>query len=120
MGRHDKVGTQQNTSSGMTAPERAADPTPEALEFYRREVLPWMSRYATTPSAYHDANGARLLDAFAQAAVAKERERMRDLYALLEAAQEELRLIKMKDTDAVYDPALRTLIAIALQAREKP
>lgn len=55
--------------------ERAADPTPEALEFYCREVLPWLMRYATTPSAYQDRNGAQLLDAFARAAVEKERER---------------------------------------------
>lgn len=43
-----------------------------------------------------------------------------ELYAALEAAQEELRLLRMKDTSAVYNPTLRTQITIALaQARGK-
>ena len=37
-----------------------------------------------------------------------------ELYEALKAAQEELRLIRMKDTDAVYDPSLRTRITMAL------
>lgn len=41
-----------------------------------------------------------------------------ELYQALKAAQEELRLIHMKDTGAVYNPALRTQIAVALQKAE--
>lgn len=37
-----------------------------------------------------------------------------DLYAALEGAQEELRLIRMKDTGAVYDPTIRARISLAL------
>lgn len=37
-----------------------------------------------------------------------------ELYAALDAAREELRLIRMKDTGAVYNPALRTQIDIVL------
>jgi hypothetical protein len=37
-----------------------------------------------------------------------------DLYEALEAAQEELRLIRMKDTDAVYNPCLRMQMNLAL------
>lgn len=37
-----------------------------------------------------------------------------NLYHLLEDALEELRLIRMKDTDAVYDPTLRTRISAGL------
>lgn len=38
-----------------------------------------------------------------------------DLYRALLAAQEELRLIRMKDHGTVYNPALSTQIALALQ-----
>lgn len=38
-----------------------------------------------------------------------------DLVAALSAAQEELRLIRMKDTGTIYNPALTTQIALALQ-----
>ena len=37
-----------------------------------------------------------------------------ELYEVLEAAQEELRLIRMKDTDAVYDPTLKVRMSAAL------
>jgi len=38
-----------------------------------------------------------------------------ELLELLKDAAEELRLIRMKDTDAVYDPTLRTRIASAIR-----
>lgn len=37
-----------------------------------------------------------------------------DLYEALEAAQEELRLLRMKDTGTVYDPTLRGRISAVL------
>ena len=37
-----------------------------------------------------------------------------ELYESLEGAQEELRLIRMKDCDAVYDPTIRVRIQLAL------
>lgn len=37
-----------------------------------------------------------------------------ELYAALVAAEEELRLLRMKDTSSVYNPALSTQMAIAL------
>jgi hypothetical protein len=64
----------------------------EALEYYRLEILPWLRRYATTPSAYQDANGARLLDRFAATRVREERERCAAIvpagrYAMRSAAE---------------------------------
>lgn len=41
-----------------------------------------------------------------------------DLREALLAAQEELRLIHMKDTKVVYNPMLRTQITLALQKAE--
>jgi hypothetical protein len=37
-----------------------------------------------------------------------------ELYEVLEAAQEELRLLRMKDTRTVYSPTLREKISIVL------
>lgn len=59
-----------------STPEPTTAPTPEALAFYHRELLPWLMRYSTTPSVQHDAEGAMLVSAFAQAAVERERERL--------------------------------------------
>ncbi len=41
-----------------------------------------------------------------------------EMYEALNDAQEELRLIRMKDTNAVYDPTVRIRIEIALAKAE--
>ena len=46
---------------------------------------------------------------------------IRNAQEALEAAQEELRLIRMKDTNAVYDPGLRVLMQAAIaKAKGQP
>jgi hypothetical protein len=45
------------------------------------------------------------------------RERMEEMHEALKGAQEELRLIRMKDTNAVYDPTIRIRIDAALAGK---
>jgi phosphoribosylamine-glycine ligase len=42
------------------------------------------------------------------------------LVEALKGAQEELRLIRMKDTNVVYNPALKAQISLALAQAERP
>ncbi len=46
------------------------------------------------------------------------RDVMTDMYQCLKDAREELHLIRMKDTNAVYDPTVRIRIDIALAKAE--
>jgi hypothetical protein len=41
-----------------------------------------------------------------------------DMLAALKAAEEELRLLRMKDTKAVYNPGLRAIISLAIAKAE--
>ena len=43
-----------------------------------------------------------------------------EMYEALKGAQKELRLIRMKDTNAVYDPTIRIRIEAALAKAVKP
>ena len=90
-------------------------PTPEAIYFYHREVMPWLVRYSTTPSFQHDAEGIALLAAFAKAAVEKEREATAPI---IEWAREAVTAMKARAGWSIAHDQLRK--ALSAYDGEKP
>lgn len=88
----------------MTAPEQAATPNVDSAEF------PTLFAGETAWCVYADF--ARTLER-ELAALTQQRDALREVLA---DAQEELRLIRMKDSIACYDPTLRIRISAALSA----
>ena len=71
-----------------------------------------MSRYANKESLYSD---LRLSHEQLERELIESQEKVKELREALAGAAEELRLIRMKDTPAVYDPTLRIRMSAILE-----
>lgn len=112
----------------MTLEESAEHtPGPWTLETVRTQVgichkigpFPWKDGRANHACVYVDYPGTGAVEA-ELLANARLIAAAPNLLAALKAAREELRLIRMKDTDAVYNPCLRIQMDIAIAKATQP